>query len=185
MNEFDRAIRQSLSAEDAELFDRLGAADLVQKRVRSLPASEPGTEPRGVVSHLREDPIPYWAFEPLIGDDVHLSVRELAKVLAADHQDLAVPIEVLLVVVAGEDHERLAGVAGMDGSRQRLRERSGNVIDVAPEREAVARTVADAAARARGRWTNVYGDGHAAEKIIELLGRLALDRALLEKTNAY
>jgi GDP/UDP-N,N'-diacetylbacillosamine 2-epimerase (hydrolysing) len=71
------------------------------------------------------------------------------------------------------------------GSRQRLRERSGNVIDVEPERDAVARAVADVVARGRATWTNVYGDGHASKRIIELLGRLPLGRGLLEKSNAY
>jgi hypothetical protein len=33
MNEFDRAIRQSLSAEDAELFDRLGADQALHRQV--------------------------------------------------------------------------------------------------------------------------------------------------------
>jgi hypothetical protein len=33
MNEFDRAIRQSLSAEDADLFDRLGADQALHRQV--------------------------------------------------------------------------------------------------------------------------------------------------------
>ena len=33
MNEFDRAIRQSLSVEDAELFDRLGADQALHRQV--------------------------------------------------------------------------------------------------------------------------------------------------------
>lgn len=33
MNEFDRAVRQSLSAEDAELFDRLGADQALHRQV--------------------------------------------------------------------------------------------------------------------------------------------------------
>jgi hypothetical protein len=33
MNEFDRSIRQSLSAEDAELLDRLGADDALHRQV--------------------------------------------------------------------------------------------------------------------------------------------------------
>lgn len=71
------------------------------------------------------------------------------------------------------------------GTRQRLRERSGNVVDVAPDRSEIARAVADVLKRPRGTWQNVYGDGRAGERIVDLLARLPLQPSLLMKSNAY
>ena len=42
MNDLDRAIRQSLSAEDAELFDRLGADEALHRQVLATFKSELG-----------------------------------------------------------------------------------------------------------------------------------------------
>jgi GDP/UDP-N,N'-diacetylbacillosamine 2-epimerase (hydrolysing) len=71
------------------------------------------------------------------------------------------------------------------GARQQLRERSENVIDVAPVEAEVRQAVTEVLARPRGRWRNVYGDGKSAERIIEVLGQLPTGRAVLEKINAY
>jgi GDP/UDP-N,N'-diacetylbacillosamine 2-epimerase (hydrolysing) len=71
------------------------------------------------------------------------------------------------------------------GSRQRLRERSDNVLDVPPERTAIARAVAEAIGRERGCRRNVYGDGRASERIVQILRQLPLHQAVLEKINAY
>jgi GDP/UDP-N,N'-diacetylbacillosamine 2-epimerase (hydrolysing) len=71
------------------------------------------------------------------------------------------------------------------GSRQRLRERSGNVVDVPPEPEAVQRALVDVLRRPRQQWKNVYGDGRSAPRIAELIERLPLDAAALDKINAY
>lgn len=69
------------------------------------------------------------------------------------------------------------------GSRQRLRERSGNVVDVEPH--SVERAVRDVLAKPRRTFDNVYGDGKSAPRVAELVERLPLDAALLGKTNAY
>ena len=71
------------------------------------------------------------------------------------------------------------------GKRQQLRERSPNVIDVPPVAEEVRRAVSAVLARPRGQWRNAYGDGGSAERIVEILGRLPLEPAVLEKINAY
>jgi len=71
------------------------------------------------------------------------------------------------------------------GARQRLRERSGNVIDVEPDTSAVAHAVADVLKRTRSARDNVYGDGHAGERIVDLLDKLPLTPSLMMKCNAY
>ncbi|MGH6626581.1 MAG: UDP-N-acetylglucosamine 2-epimerase [Burkholderiaceae bacterium] len=71
------------------------------------------------------------------------------------------------------------------GDRQRLRERNSNVTDVPAQMYAIL--VALHAALEQGRWpcNNLYGNGHAGERITELLASLPLEPALLEKTNSY
>lgn len=71
------------------------------------------------------------------------------------------------------------------GSRQNMRERNPNVIDVSPDagalREAVQRALRDGPS-APG---NVYGDGRAVSRITSLLATVPIDPALLEKCNEY
>lgn len=71
------------------------------------------------------------------------------------------------------------------GDRQRLRERSGNVIDVPAEAGPIEAALRAALSGGRGPWDNVYGDGRAGERIAQLLARLPLGSAVLEKTNTY
>lgn len=71
------------------------------------------------------------------------------------------------------------------GSRQGLRERNGNVIDVAATSAAIAAAVKDALAKGRYPTANAYGDGRTAERIVNFLVSLPLDRVVLMKTNAY
>jgi GDP/UDP-N,N'-diacetylbacillosamine 2-epimerase (hydrolysing) len=71
------------------------------------------------------------------------------------------------------------------GSRQSLRERSGNVVDVPPQVDAIQRAVVDVLRRPRGDWQNIYGDGRTAPRIAQFIERLPLDAAILDKTNAY
>lgn len=71
------------------------------------------------------------------------------------------------------------------GGRQRLRERSANVLDVPPVENDVRRAVATVLARPRGCWQNVYGEGRSAERIVEILARAPLGPEVLEKINAY
>ncbi len=71
------------------------------------------------------------------------------------------------------------------GDRQRLRERSTNIVDVSPEARAIADTLR--AAVDHGKWPceNPWGDGHAGERIAQLLSQLPAGPAVLEKINSY
>ncbi len=71
------------------------------------------------------------------------------------------------------------------GSRQRLRQRNANVIDCEAEEAAIGRAVDQAIAMGRIAPANVYGDGHAGARIVELLATLPLPASLLDKVNAY
>jgi GDP/UDP-N,N'-diacetylbacillosamine 2-epimerase (hydrolysing) len=71
------------------------------------------------------------------------------------------------------------------GSRQQQRERSGNVMDVSPEAQAIRRAVTDVLARPRRSWQNVYGDGRAAERIVDLIQRLPLGLEVLASVHAH
>jgi GDP/UDP-N,N'-diacetylbacillosamine 2-epimerase (hydrolysing) len=71
------------------------------------------------------------------------------------------------------------------GSRQKGRERSANVVDVDPDRDAVRNATARAIRAGRKTFQNVYGDGRATGRIVHLLATLPLGREMLQKSNAY
>jgi GDP/UDP-N,N'-diacetylbacillosamine 2-epimerase (hydrolysing) len=71
------------------------------------------------------------------------------------------------------------------GDRQRERERSANVIDVQIEARAIGAAIEHALAAGKREVANVYGDGQASQRIVELLAGVPLDAALLRKSNAY
>lgn len=71
------------------------------------------------------------------------------------------------------------------GLRQNLRERNANVSDVAADPQALVQVVRDELARGRYAPANVYGDGHAGKRIVELLAALRCTSEILLKTNAY
>lgn len=71
------------------------------------------------------------------------------------------------------------------GDRQRLRERNANVVDVPVEARAIELAIAAALQRPKGACDNVYGDGHAGERIAAVLAGVPLGRAVLEKANTH
>jgi GDP/UDP-N,N'-diacetylbacillosamine 2-epimerase (hydrolysing) len=71
------------------------------------------------------------------------------------------------------------------GSRQTLRERNPNVRDVDALPESMDRAVRAALAHGRYDGRNIYGDGEASTRIVDLLAHLDLEPSLLKKTNAY
>ena len=71
------------------------------------------------------------------------------------------------------------------GSRQHLRQRNPGTVDVSPRAEDIAGALRAALQAGRGAAHNVYGDGNAAARIVQLLATLPLSPALLAKTNRY
>jgi GDP/UDP-N,N'-diacetylbacillosamine 2-epimerase (hydrolysing) len=71
------------------------------------------------------------------------------------------------------------------GSRQRFRERNPNVVDVPPNATMIAGAIRNALSAGRGKWKNVYGDGNAAQHIVDRLATLPITPQLLNKANAY
>ena len=71
------------------------------------------------------------------------------------------------------------------GDRQRLRERSANVIDVNADVDVVFTAVAGALAAGKVPCDNRYGDGIAAPRIASFLKTMSLDRSVLDKSNSY
>jgi GDP/UDP-N,N'-diacetylbacillosamine 2-epimerase (hydrolysing) len=72
------------------------------------------------------------------------------------------------------------------GSRQQNRLRANNVVDVACERAAIVKAVRFVLGDAEFRRTlaacrSPYGDGHAAERTVDVLSRLKLGAALIAK----
>ena len=71
------------------------------------------------------------------------------------------------------------------GVRQQLRERNANVFDAAADPAAIEVALRQAMQRGHVACENVWGDGHAAHRIADLLLRLPLGPHVLEKVNTY
>jgi GDP/UDP-N,N'-diacetylbacillosamine 2-epimerase (hydrolysing) len=71
------------------------------------------------------------------------------------------------------------------GDRQRGRERNANTWDCGVEAAAIEAAVRQALGHGRFAPTNVYGDGHAAERIVRLLAQTPFAPDLLDKINTY
>jgi GDP/UDP-N,N'-diacetylbacillosamine 2-epimerase (hydrolysing) len=71
------------------------------------------------------------------------------------------------------------------GSRQRFRQRNANVIDTPVDRAGLDEALAWALASPRFDRYNIYGDGRAGERIVELLAGIHLSESSVEKTNVY
>jgi GDP/UDP-N,N'-diacetylbacillosamine 2-epimerase (hydrolysing) len=71
------------------------------------------------------------------------------------------------------------------GTRQQARERSANVRQAPLEAAGISLALAEAWAKGRAPTCNVYGDGGAAGRIVELLATACLPPALLAKLNSY
>ncbi|MBN9233209.1 MULTISPECIES: UDP-N-acetylglucosamine 2-epimerase [Phyllobacteriaceae] len=71
------------------------------------------------------------------------------------------------------------------GSRQNLRQRNSNVIDVKPTEDALNSALEFALKKKRFAKSNVYGDGSASMRIVSFLSSVRLDALSLVKENTY
>jgi GDP/UDP-N,N'-diacetylbacillosamine 2-epimerase (hydrolysing) len=71
------------------------------------------------------------------------------------------------------------------GSRQNLRERSNNVVDVSIDKSKIINGINKAMLLNKSLFKNVYGDGKSSKRIINLLKSLDLNPKILDKINAY
>ncbi len=71
------------------------------------------------------------------------------------------------------------------GTRQNLRERNANVVDVQIGSADIRQSITDMLKRGRSRANNIYGQGNTAEKIAGLLDTIELSPATLCKANVY
>jgi GDP/UDP-N,N'-diacetylbacillosamine 2-epimerase (hydrolysing) len=71
------------------------------------------------------------------------------------------------------------------GSRQNLRERSNNVVDVSIEKSKIISGISKAMSLNKSLFKNVYGDGESSKRIVNLLKGLDLNPKILDKVNAY
>lgn len=71
------------------------------------------------------------------------------------------------------------------GTRQNLRERNRNVVDVPPDRCSIVQALSEAIRGGRCPRDNVYGDGCASARILAILRDIPLDERLKTKINGY
>jgi len=117
---------------------------------------------------------PFLRVVPHLGSRKYLSLLRIASVLVGNSSSG--------ILEAPSFKRAVVNV----GTRQHGRLRAGNVIDVPPERRAIAdairRALDDREFREKLRTcVNPYGDGHAAERTVEILRTLAIKPALIAK----
>lgn len=71
------------------------------------------------------------------------------------------------------------------GTRQQLRERSNNVVDVTTDYEAILHGLTHALNQDTRQFQNVYGDGQTSERCYKLLTSINISSTLLNKYNVY
>lgn len=71
------------------------------------------------------------------------------------------------------------------GNRQNMRERNSNIQDVPAEAAAISRALKAAILHGRYPAANVYGDGRAGQRIVDLLATIPLTSDLMSKCNVY
>jgi GDP/UDP-N,N'-diacetylbacillosamine 2-epimerase (hydrolysing) len=71
------------------------------------------------------------------------------------------------------------------GSRQNLRERNANIIDVGVDPAAIDQAIEHALEKGRYNRRNIYSDGRTVERIVRLIESISLDPSVMMKSNAY
>jgi GDP/UDP-N,N'-diacetylbacillosamine 2-epimerase (hydrolysing) len=145
------------------------------RTVVTYPCSDPGYEE--VLDALRaRDTDEALVIRPNIENDVYLGLMAGAEALVGNSSAALVEAPYL----------RLPAVNV--GRRQDGRARDGNVIDAPAEAAAIAAAIArtrEPSFRGALAPTGRLGDGHASERIVEVLRALQLDDRLLRKEIAY
>lgn len=141
-----------------------------------LLALEPNSDAGG---HLIRDVLEDYKSHPDIRVIKHLHRFEYINCLA--HVDLMLGNSSSGIIEAATFNLPVVNV----GCRQNLRERSGNVIDVDPNFNAVASGVATALENKGQVYINNYGDGQTSKRCVGLLSTISLGPQILHKYNAY
>lgn len=71
------------------------------------------------------------------------------------------------------------------GTRQNLRERNKNVIDIAADKSALSLAIKSLRVKGRLQPENVYGSGDSGSRIVDLLKKISLSPDILSKANSY
>lgn len=145
------------------------------RTVITYPCSDPGYE--GVLAALhRRDDQPLFVIRPNIDNDLYLGLMASAEALVGNSS----------AALVEAPYFRLPAVNV--GRRQEGREHDANVLDATPDATAVAAAIERARAPAFRESLppgNRLGDGHASDRIVDVLRTLPLDDRLMRKQIAY
>jgi len=111
--------------------------------------------------------------------EVHMPRREFVSMLR--HADLLVGNSSSGIIEAATFGLPVVNF----GTRQNLRERNANVIDVPDGDRSLQEAVRKAIIQGRFPAVNVYGDGRAADRIVSLIATLPQGNSKVMKSNAY
>lgn len=160
----------SAGADIAQILEILVAAQV--QVVALKPNSDAGSD------QIRQE-LAKWQSTPQVRVETHFQRTRFASLMAA--ADIMVGNSSAGIIEAASFGIPVVNI----GSRQNLRERNINVVDVPMERLAIEIAVREALDHGEFQRQNIYGDGLAASRIVALLRSLVIDDNILMKTNAY
>ncbi|MDI9817745.1 MULTISPECIES: UDP-N-acetylglucosamine 2-epimerase [unclassified Legionella] len=117
----------------------------------------------------------------------HADIRIIKHMQRQDYLDCLANVDVML----GNSSSGIIEAASYNllvinvGSRQQLRERGDNVIDVATDVESILFGLKKVLSTKKIACSNFYGDGQTSERCYNLLRTVSLDPDILSKCNAY
>ena len=154
-----QAILESLQAEDLQVLALLPNSDAGSKYIRSALLDRSDCDGFYIVSHLARNEFVSW----MANCDVMIGNSSSGIIESATFGTPVINV----------------------GSRQNLRERNTNVVDVEPELAQIRAALKSALKHGRLPAENIYGNGCAAERIVSVLTEHELSMSLLFKANAY
>jgi GDP/UDP-N,N'-diacetylbacillosamine 2-epimerase (hydrolysing) len=153
------AILAALAQRSVQVLALMPNADAGNQAIRSILTAHAGETGFAIETHLRRDVFVSW----MAYADVMVGNSSAGIIEAATFGTPVVNV----------------------GTRQDMRERNGNVIDVPCDANVIGGAIDNALADGRKAPNNVYGNGDADMTIASLLSQIPVGQQLAAKSNAY
>lgn len=149
----------ALAQQDVQVLALMPNADAGNRAIRAVLSAHEGAARFAVETHLERHLFVSW----MAGADIMVGNSSAGIIEAATFGTPVINI----------------------GTRQDMRERNANVIDVTADADAIGQAIAQALAAGRSVPANIYGTGDADAAIATLLTQIPIGDQLGAKSNAY
>ena len=153
------AILETLAQRNVQVLALMPNADAGNQAIRAILTAQQGKASLAIATHLHRDVFVSW----MAYADVMIGNSSAGIIEAATFGTPVVNV----------------------GTRQDMRERNGNVIDVPCDADAIGGAIDEALAGGRKAPENIYGNGDADVTIASLLTQIPVGAQVAAKSNAY